>query len=169
MGQNDVDSSRRQALLALSSSMLVLPGLVGRGLAEEPVKTPGTSEEERQDALRKFGTGDITVVDKILVNGPDAHPLYKYLKAEQPVSLPNAAGKTAAAMLSKDQGAIEWNYTKFLCNSDGIPVKRFKSGYDPAEFEGDVRLLLAGKDPLPAECAMHPGRIVCKVDRLLEG
>jgi glutathione peroxidase len=132
-------------------------------------QAPGTSEEERQDALRKFGTGDITVVDKILVNGPDAHPLYKYLKAEQPVSLPNAAGKTAAAMLSKDQGAIEWNYTKFLCNSAGIPVKRFKSGYDPAEFEGDVRLLLAGKDPLPAECAMHPGRIVCKVDRLLEG
>ncbi|WPT10935.1 Glutathione peroxidase-like protein [Picochlorum sp. SENEW3] len=195
--RNDVDSSRRQALLALSSSMLVLPGLVGNGLAEEPVKSaydfelqyrgdpfplsqyknkvtfggqaPGTSEEERQDALRKFGTSDITVVDKVLVNGPDAHPLYKYLKAEQPVSLPNAAGKTAAAMLSKDQGAIEWNYTKFLCNSAGIPVKRFKSGYDPAEFEGDLRLLLAGKDPLPAECAMHPGRIVCKVDRLLEG
>lgn len=35
----EVDSSRRQALLALSSSMLVLPGLVGRGLAEEPAKS----------------------------------------------------------------------------------------------------------------------------------
>lgn len=37
--RNDVNSSRRQALLALSSSMLVLPGLVGSGLAEEPVKS----------------------------------------------------------------------------------------------------------------------------------
>lgn len=33
----DVEHSRRQALLALSTSMLVLPGLVGRGVAEEPV------------------------------------------------------------------------------------------------------------------------------------
>ena len=28
----------------------------------------------------------------------------------------------------------------------------------------DVRLLLAGKDVLPAECIAHPGRKVCKVD-----
>lgn len=28
----------------------------------------------------------------------------------------------------------------------------------------DVRLLLAGKEPLPAECIAHPGRKVCKVD-----
>jgi hypothetical protein len=27
-----------------------------------------------------------------------------------------------------------------------------------------VRLLLAGKDPLPGECIMHPGRKVCKVN-----
>ncbi len=47
-------------------------------------------------------------------------------------------------------------------------MKRFKSAYDPLEFEGDVRLLLAGKPPTPAECATHPGRKVCNVDRLLE-
>jgi hypothetical protein len=27
--------------------------------------------------------------------------------------------------------------------------------------------LQAGKDPLPEECVMHPGRKVCKVDKLL--
>lgn len=31
-----------------------------------------------------------------------------------------------------------------------------------------VRLLLAGKPPLPAECVMHPGRTVCNVDKLLQ-
>jgi hypothetical protein len=30
-----------------------------------------------------------------------------------------------------------------------------------------VRLLLAGKPPLPLECAQHPGRKGCKVEKLL--
>lgn len=30
-----------------------------------------------------------------------------------------------------------------------------------------VRLLLAGKGPLPPECRSHPGRSECKVDKLL--
>jgi hypothetical protein len=30
-----------------------------------------------------------------------------------------------------------------------------------------VRLLLAGKDGLPAECRRHPGRKACKVDAIL--
>lgn len=107
-------------------------------------QAPGTSAEERQAAINKFGVDTLIVVDKELVNGPHAHPLYAYLKSEQPVSFPNAAGRTPAASLSKDQGAIEWNYTKFLVDRRGIPVKRFKSAYDPLDFEGDVRLLLQG-------------------------
>lgn len=63
---------------------------------------------------------------------------------------------------------LEWNYVKFLVDRQGHAVKRFKPAFDPAEFEGDVRLLLAGKPPTPAECATHPGRKVCNVDRLLE-
>eukprot|EP00983_Pelagomonas_calceolata_P114813 1160130-Pelagomonas_calceolata.AAC.8 len=42
-------------------------------------QAPGTSEEERAWAFRKFGF-EFDVYDKIDVNGPDAHPLYKYLK-----------------------------------------------------------------------------------------
>jgi glutathione peroxidase len=48
-----------------------------------------------------------------------------------------------------------------------VAVKRFKSAFDPLGFEGDVRLVLAGRAPLPAECIAHPGRKVCNVDRLL--
>jgi hypothetical protein len=36
------------------------------------------------------------------------------------------------------------------------------------EFEGDVRLLLAGKEVTPPECVSHPGRSVCNVDRILQ-
>ena len=56
------------------------------------------------------------------------------------------------------------SYTKFLVDRDGVARKRFKPGFDPLDFEADVRLLLAGREPLPAECIMHPGRKVCKVD-----
>lgn len=56
------------------------------------------------------------------------------------------------------------SYTKFLVGRDGVPVKRFNPAFDPAAFEADVRLLLAGRDPQPPECIMHPGRKVCKVD-----
>lgn len=42
--------------------------------------------------------------------------------------------------------------------------QRFKPSFDPLDFEKDVQLVLRGKDPLPEECYMHPGRLVCKVD-----
>ena len=56
---------------------------------------------------------------------------------------------------------------KFLVDRNGQPVKRFGPGFDPLEFEGDVRLLLAGKDPTPSECLRSPGKKVCNVDRIL--
>lgn len=56
---------------------------------------------------------------------------------------------------------------KFLVDRNGQPVKRFGPAFDPLEFEGDVRLLLAGKDPTPGECLRNPGKRVCNVDRIL--
>lgn len=98
--------------------------------------------------------------DKIEVNGSGTHPIYQILKAQQPVSLPSSFGPP----LPGEPGRIEWNYTKFLVDKDGVARKRYKPSFNPADFEADVRLLLAGKEPLPAECIAHPGRKVCKVD-----
>lgn len=56
---------------------------------------------------------------------------------------------------------------KFMVNRDGQPMKRYGPSFDPNDFEGDVRLLLAGQDPTPDECLLHPGRKVCNVDRIL--
>ncbi|KAL6752905.1 thioredoxin-like protein [Haematococcus lacustris] len=123
-------------------------------------QAPGTDEEERAWAIRKFGF-EFDVYDKVLVNGPSAHPLYRFLKAQQPLAAPGAAQP------GRPQGDVAWNYEKFLVDRSGQAVKRFKSALDPLSFEADVRLLLAGKGPLPAECIMHPGRKVCNVDKLL--
>ncbi|MGN6520021.1 MAG: glutathione peroxidase [Dokdonella sp.] len=48
---------------------------------------------------------------KIDVNGPNAHPLYRYLKKE------------AKGLLGSE--AIKWNFTKFLVDKDGNVVKRY--------------------------------------------
>lgn len=124
-------------------------------------QAPGTSEEERAWAFRKFGF-EFDVFDKIDVNGGNAHPLYKFLRSKQPASAPSDSR-------SNGSGSIEWNYVKFMVDRNGQPVKRFKPGFDPLDFENDLRLVLAGKGPLPNECILHPGRKVCKVERYLSG
>lgn len=57
---------------------------------------------------------------KIEVNGDDAAPLYKWLRAEQP----------------DDEGneAIAWNFTKFLVSPDGKVLKRFNPKVPPEEI-----------------------------------
>lgn len=47
---------------------------------------------------------------KIKVNGKEAHPLYNYLKSK----LPDKLGTR-----------IKWNFTKFLIDRTGKPIKRF--------------------------------------------
>lgn len=119
-------------------------------------QAPGTSEEERAWAYRKFGF-EFPVMDKVEVNGPGTHPVYAALKAAQPVSVPSSGPAPPG-----EPGRIEWNYTKFLVDRRGVAVKRYKPAYDPLDFEVDVARVLAGRPVTPPECAAHPGRKVCK-------
>lgn len=118
-------------------------------------QAPGTSEEERQYAIRKFGF-EFDVYDKIDVNGPGAHPLYKYMRSVQPTSLPGRGPAVG------EKGAIEWNYTKFLVDRKGQPIRRYNSIFDPSDFEGDVKLTLANKGVLlPEDCLVNPELSQC--------
>lgn len=65
---------------------------------------------------------------KIDVNGPGAHPLYKYLKDAKP------------GVLGTEN--IKWNFTKFLIDRQGEPVARFAPNTKPEELEAPVRKLL---------------------------
>jgi len=88
---------------------------------------PGTNEE-----IKAFADGygvKFDMFEKIDVNGSDAHPLWKYLKAKQ------------GGMLID---AIKWNFTKFVVNKEGIPVARFGPTDDPIpKVEKEVQKLLA--------------------------
>lgn len=66
--------------------------------------------------------------DKVEVNGHGAHPLYAWLKSEAPGVL----GSTA----------IKWNFTKFLIDRSGKPVRRYASATTPEKISGDIEAML---------------------------
>jgi glutathione peroxidase len=66
---------------------------------------------------------------KIEVNGPGAHPLYKWL--------------THAAPGILGTEAIKWNFTKFLVGRDGKVFKRYATATKPEAIAGDIEQLLA--------------------------
>lgn len=88
-------------------------------------------EPENEQEIAKFCslTYNVTfpMFAKIDVNGENAHPLYKFLKS----SLGGTFGNE-----------IKWNFTKFLLDKNGKPVKRFGSNVKPEELVADIEKLL---------------------------
>lgn len=53
---------------------------------------------------------DVAIFDHIEVNGASAHPLYKFMKAAQPVAVPSEASGGGTPPPSGNP--IRWNYEK---------------------------------------------------------
>jgi len=86
---------------------------------------PGTNEEIYKWATEKYNV-TFDMFSKIDVNGPTAHPLYKYLQNILPGFLWNS---------------IKWNYTKFLLDKDGKPIKRYAPTDEPFSMLDDIQKL----------------------------
>lgn len=80
---------------------------------------PATNQEIQQFCQLNFGVS-FPVMAKIQVNGPEAEPLFEYLKDQ-------------ARGLMKTR-AIKWNFTKFLVNKNGVVVKRYAPRTKPSQF-----------------------------------
>jgi glutathione peroxidase len=97
-----------------------------------PCNQFGKQEPDADGAISQFcrTNYDVTfpMFAKVEVNGPDACPLYKYLK--------NARGGWLGTR------AIKWNFTKFLVNHEGIVVCRYAPTARCARIERDVCSLL---------------------------
>jgi glutathione peroxidase len=109
----------------------------GRGLAVLGFPCNQFGHQEPGDAAaigafcqKNYGV-TFQLFDKIEVNGPGAHPLYKWLTH----SAPGILGTEA----------IKWNFTKFLIGRDGKVAKRFAPQTEPKALEGDIEALLASK------------------------
>ena len=77
---------------------------------------------------RNYGV-TFPMMSKIDVNGPDAHPLWKWLTAEAPGILGSQS--------------VKWNFTKFLIGRDGRPIKRYAPTDTPESLRNDIEAALA--------------------------
>jgi len=83
---------------------------------------PWPEPEIKEFVEREFNV-TFDMYSKINVNGDDAHPLWKYLKKKQGGTLGNF---------------IKWNYTKFLIDKEGQPVKRYAPNVEPKDMVADL-------------------------------
>ncbi|GAA2851483.1 glutathione peroxidase [Actinoplanes cyaneus] len=86
---------------------------------------PGTDAEIQEFCSVNY---DVTfpVLAKVDVNGPDAAPLYEYLR-----------GHVDPA---ED---VRWNFTKFLVDRDGTVIRRYEPKVTPEEIGKDVAEMLS--------------------------
>ena len=83
---------------------------------------PGNEEEIKNFCSLTY---DVTfpMFSKIDVNGPNAHPLYEWLKDQR------------SGLLG---GRIKWNFTKFLIGRDGQVIKRYAPTTKPEQIRSDI-------------------------------
>ncbi len=88
---------------------------------------PGDEKEIAQFCELNFGV-TFPMFAKVDVNGDDAAPLFKYLKAEKP------------GLLGSE--AIKWNFTKFLVDREGTVLKRYAPNDTPESIAKDIEKAL---------------------------
>ena len=84
---------------------------------------PGSDAEIQEFCSLNYGVS-FPLFSKVEVNGENTHPLFVYLKK----ALPGLLGSEA----------IKWNFTKFLIDSTGKPVKRFAPKTKPEDMDGEL-------------------------------
>ena len=88
---------------------------------------PGDAEEIKSFCSLTYNV-TFPLLAKVDVNGKEAAPVYKYLKD----SLPGVLGLKN----------IKWNFTKFLIDKSGHPVKRYAPTDKPLSIAGDIKKIL---------------------------
>jgi glutathione peroxidase len=88
---------------------------------------PGNEDEIKRFCSQTYGV-TFPMFARIDVNGPRTHPLYQYLKQQQPGILGSEA--------------IKWNFTKFLLDRQGRVRKRYGSIDKPESIEPEIAALL---------------------------
>ena len=89
---------------------------------------PGSNDEIASFCEMNYGVS-FPMMEKVEVNGAQAHPLFKWLTKEAPGLL----GSTG----------IKWNFTKFLVGRDGRVIKRYAPTDKPESITKDIEAALA--------------------------
>ena len=83
---------------------------------------PGSAAEIEQFCRRNYGLS-FPIFAKVEVNGPGAHPLYRFLRSRKPGLFGVFTG-----------GRIAWNFTKFLIDRHGGVIARYGPAARPARL-----------------------------------
>lgn len=87
---------------------------------------PGQSSDIESFCQLNYGVS-FPIFEKVDVNGANAHPLFVYLKSK----LGGIFGSS-----------IKWNFTKFIIDKNGNPVKRFSPYTKPEKMESFLKKIL---------------------------
>lgn len=93
---------------------------------------PGDAAQIAAFCTSRYGVS-FPLSEKIEVNGPNAHPLFRYLTSARPGILGTEA--------------IKWNFTKFLVNRQGEVVGRYAPTTTPEAIEKDIEYWLNSNKP----------------------
>jgi len=102
--------------------------IVGFPSNEFGAQDPGSNDEIASFCQLNYGVS-FPMMAKVKVNGADAHPLWKWLKAQAP------------GLLGTE--GVKWNFTKFLVGKDGTVRKRYAPNDAPAAIAKDIEKALA--------------------------
>ena len=83
---------------------------------------PGTDEEILSFCQVNYGVS-FPIFEKTDVNGKNAHPLFQYLKSQ---------------LHDFPLDSIKWNFTKFVIDRKGNPIKRYSPQTEPEDMENDI-------------------------------
>lgn len=98
--------------------------VVGFPSNEFGAQDPGSNDEIASFCRANYGVS-FPMMAKVCVNGEDAHPLWRWLKAQAPGVLGTQA--------------VKWNFTKFIVGRDGQVRKRCAPTDTPQSMEADIQ------------------------------
>lgn len=88
---------------------------------------PGSNTEIASFCQINYGVS-FPMMEKVKVNGAQAHPLFQWLKSEAPGVLGTEG--------------IKWNFTKFLLGKDGKVIRRYAPTDTPESLARDIEKAL---------------------------
>lgn len=99
-------------------------------------QAPGSADEQANYCRLNHGV-TFPILEKVDVNGSDAHPLYEWMKSQ----------KSGFLCLKR----VWWNFEKFLIDEKGQVINRFGSNSAPKSFEKDIEQALDNRDKNSSE------------------
>ncbi len=96
---------------------LVIVGFPANNFGQQE---PGSNEEIADFCIKNYGVS-FPMAAKISVKGEDIAPIFKWLTSKSENGVTDAE--------------INWNFTKFLLDENGVLIKKFDSKIDPMNEE----------------------------------